>query len=269
VILSPRLAMKWEPAPRTALRFNAGTGFRVVNLFTEDHAALSGSREVRIVSELQPERSRSFTANLNQVVEFGPNPMMIDLDLFHTRFSNRIAPDYDLDPGQIVYDNLDGHAVSRGIGLSFNQNVDFDRFLYSVGVTVQDVYLERSGVREKEFFAPTVRGVGSATWAPRSVPVVFDWTGSITGPMRLPAYEAPFTRAERSPTWTLHNVQATWRLQNGAEAYLSVKNLLDTVQPSPLVNPADPFSESFDTAWVYGPLRGRHLMLGVRWGVAQ
>ena len=269
VILSPRLAMKWEPAPQTALRFNAGTGFRVVNLFTEDHAALSGSREVRIVSELQPERSRSFTANLNQVVEFGPNPMMIDLDLFHTRFSNRIAPDYDLDPGQIVYDNLDGHAVSRGIGLSFNQNVDFDRFLYSVGVTVQDVYLERNGVREKEFFAPTVRGVGSATWAPRSVPVVFDWTGSITGPMRLPAYEAPFTRAERSPAWTLHNVQATWRLQSGAEAYLSVKNLLDTVQPSPLVNPGDPFSESFDTAWVYGPLRGRHLMLGVRWGVAQ
>jgi outer membrane receptor for ferrienterochelin and colicins len=269
LILSPRLAIKWEPGERTALRLNAGTGFRVVNLFTEDHAALSGSRDVVIVSELQPERSRSLTLNVNHVMEFGPNPMMIDLDLFHTRFSNRIVPDYDRDPGQIVYDNLDGHAVSRGIGLSFNQNVDFDRFLYSVGVTLQDVYVERDGVREKEFFAPRVRGVGSATWTLRSLPLAFDWTGSITGPMRLPAYEEPFVRLERSPTWTLHNVQGTWSSGQGAEVYLAVKNLLDYVQPSPLVNPEDPFSESFDTAWVYGPLRGRHLMLGVRWGASR
>jgi outer membrane receptor for ferrienterochelin and colicins len=36
---------------------NAGTGFRVVNLFTEDHAALTGAREIIIANNLKPEQS--------------------------------------------------------------------------------------------------------------------------------------------------------------------------------------------------------------------
>jgi len=269
VILSPRIAAKWNPLEHTALRLNAGTGFRVVNLFTEDHAALTGARDVVIASELEPERSRSVTVNLNQVIELGPNPMMIDLDLFHTRFSNKILPDYDADPDQIVYDNLAGHGVSRGVSLSFNQNVDFDRFLYSVGVTIQDVYTSEDGGREEEFFAPDARATVTGTYNFRSLPLSLDYTGSITGPMRLPSYDEPFARPERSPTYALHNVQGTWRLSDEVQLYLSVKNLTDYVQPSPLVAPGDPFSDDFDTAYVYGPMRGRHLMMGVRYGVAR
>lgn len=269
VIASPRVAIKWDALEHTAVRLNAGTGFRVVNLFTEDHAALTGSRDVLIASELEPERSRSVILNVNQVVEFGPNPMMIDLDLFHTRFSNKIVPDYDVDPNQIVYDNLEGHAVSRGIGLTLNQNVDFDRFLYSVGVTLQDVYTVEADDPSDEFFAPKVRGVLSATYNVRSLPMRIDYTGSITGPMRLPAYAAPFTRAVRSPTYSTHNVQTSWRIENGAEFYLSVKNIFDYVQPSALIDPANPFGDDFDTAYVYGPLRGRHIMLGLRYGVGR
>jgi len=269
VIASPRVAFKWDALEHTSFRINAGTGFRVVNLFTEDHAALTGARDVVITSQLEPERSRSITLNVNQVVEFGPNPMMIDLDLFHTRFSNKIVPDYDVDPNQIVYGNLEGHAVSRGVGLTLNQNVDFDRFLYSVGVTVQDVYTVEADQPADEFFAPNLRGVLSATYNARSLPLRFDYTGSITGPMRLPAYDAPFTRAERSPTYSIHNVQGSWRIEGGAELYLSVKNLSDYVQPSALVDPANPFGDDFDTAYVYGPLRGRHLMLGLRYGVGR
>ncbi len=268
-ILSPRLAMKWNPWEHTAVRLNAGTGFRVVNLFTEDHAALTGAREVVIASELEPERSRSVTLNLNQVIEFGPNPMMIDVDLFHTRFSNKIQPDYDVDPDQIVYDNLAGHAVSRGVSLSFNQNVDFDRFLYSVGLTLQDVYTSEGGVREDEFFAPEARATISGTYTFRTLPLSLDYTGSVTGPMRLPSYDEPFTRPERSSTYAVHNVQGTWRLTDAAQLYLSVKNVTDYVQPSPLIAPGDPFSDDFDTAYVYGPMRGRHLLMGIRYGVAR
>jgi outer membrane receptor for ferrienterochelin and colicins len=269
VIASPRVAIKWDAFGHTAVRLNAGTGFRVVNLFTEDHAALTGARDVLVASELEPERSRSVTLNVNQVVEFGPNPMMIDLDLFHTRFSNKIVPDYDADPNQIVYGNLEGHAVSRGIGVTLNQNVDFDRFLYSVGVTLQDVYTVEADDASDEFFAPNVRGVLSATYNVRSLPMRIDYTGSITGPMRLPAYASPFTRAVRSPTYSTHNVQTSWRIENGAEFYLSVKNVFDYVQPSALIDPANPFGDDFDTAYVYGPLRGRYIMLGLRYGVGR
>lgn len=270
VIFSPRVAVKWNAGEQTALRLNAGTGFRVVNLFTEDHAALTGAREVVIASELEPERSRSVTLNLNQVVEFGPNPMMIDVDLFHTRFSSKIVPDYDADPNQIVYANLEGHAVSRGVSFTFNQNVDFDRFLYSAGVTFQDVYVvDEAGQREDEFFASDVRATFSATYNARALPLRFDYTGTVTGPMRLPTYEQPFERANRSPTYSIHNLQGAWKLVDGSEVYLSMKNVFDFTQASPLIDPSNPFGEDFDTAYVYGPMRGRHLMLGFRYGLAR
>ncbi|MBC8407273.1 MAG: TonB-dependent receptor, partial [Rhodobacteraceae bacterium] len=49
LIYSPRLNVKWNPETYTTIRLNGGTGFRTVNLFTEDHAALTGSREVFVV----------------------------------------------------------------------------------------------------------------------------------------------------------------------------------------------------------------------------
>ena len=39
LVHSPRVAYKWAPSGRWALRASFGTGYRVVNLFTEDHAA--------------------------------------------------------------------------------------------------------------------------------------------------------------------------------------------------------------------------------------
>ena len=97
-----------------------------------------------------------------------------------------------------------------------------------MGVTLQDVYTVEADDPSDEFFAPNVRGVLSATYNVRSLPMRIDYTGSITGPMRLPAYAAPFTRAVRSPTYSTHNVQTSWRIENGAEFYLSVKNVSST-----------------------------------------
>ncbi|HEY1010989.1 MAG TPA: TonB-dependent receptor, partial [Daejeonella sp.] len=62
-ILTPRIAYKWVLNDNNILRLNAGTGFRVVSLFTEEHAALTGSREVIVTEKLEPERS--YNANLN------------------------------------------------------------------------------------------------------------------------------------------------------------------------------------------------------------
>jgi outer membrane receptor protein involved in Fe transport len=71
VISSPRLAVKVTPDEHTTIRVNAATGFRVVSLFTEDHAALTGAREVRITEALRPERSATTTLSANRVFDVG------------------------------------------------------------------------------------------------------------------------------------------------------------------------------------------------------
>ena len=63
VIATPRAGYKINFDEQTLLRLNAGTGFRVVNIFTEDHAALTGARDLVIEEDLAPEQS--YNINLN------------------------------------------------------------------------------------------------------------------------------------------------------------------------------------------------------------
>jgi outer membrane receptor for ferrienterochelin and colicins len=92
-IFTPRLAYKWKINDNNIVRFNTGTGFRIVNLFTEEHAALTGSREVIVLEELKPERS--YNANLNYLKKmYTKNGTFIGLETsaWYTRFSNSIIP---------------------------------------------------------------------------------------------------------------------------------------------------------------------------------
>ena len=67
LIFAPRLNLKVNTSEWTTFRFNFGTGFKVVNLFTEDHAFVTGQREVIIAEDLEPEGSYNFSVNYNQI----------------------------------------------------------------------------------------------------------------------------------------------------------------------------------------------------------
>ena len=57
-IFSPRLNYKWTAHNKqTVVRLSAGNGYRVANVFTEDHAALTGARQVIFTESLKPETS--------------------------------------------------------------------------------------------------------------------------------------------------------------------------------------------------------------------
>ena len=278
LIASPRAALKWSPSDYTTARLNVGTGFRIVNLFTEDHAAYTGGRATVILEDLRPERSVSTTVSLQQIVIGLGDPITVDLDAFWTRFSNKIEPGYDV-PGEIRYRNLDGSATTRGLALQV-QGTAGRSLRYTVGGTLLDVFVEEGGTRRELEFAPSFQGTATITGeAPAGF--VLDYTARLTGPMTLPDY-APAVRAayeaatgvplrERSPTYTVHNVQLTkdFGLPGGrlVQAYVAVENAFGYRQPSPLVgyyegNPG--FGETFDTAYVYGPIEGRHFGLGLR-----
>src|SRR5690606_6588562 len=119
-IITPRVNYKWSsPAKTDIIRLSVGNGYRVANVFTEDHAALTGARKVEFTENLKPEKS--WNSNLNYVRKMmAGNRSYINLDAtaFYTHFSNKIIPDYDTDPNKIIYSNLNGYAVSRGISLN-------------------------------------------------------------------------------------------------------------------------------------------------------
>ncbi|WP_372636239.1 TonB-dependent receptor plug domain-containing protein [Fodinibius sp.] len=271
LITAPRLSAKYRPSERTTVRISGGTGFRVVNVFTEDHAALTGSREVVFTEDLEPERSRSITASVEHIIYFGSNPMTVGMDGFYTRFSNKIIPDYDRDPNLIVYENLDGHSVTRGASISIEQNFTSIPLTYNAGFTLMDVFTNENNERRALTYAPGYTGTLGLTYRFRWG-LSLDYTANLVGPKRMPDnYVEDFGRDRWSPAHATHDLKLTKEFTDvnssrgvGFEAYFSAENLFDYTQGSPLVDAASPFSPDFDTIYTWGPVVGRTLGLGVR-----
>ncbi|MGV4414339.1 TonB-dependent receptor plug domain-containing protein [Chryseobacterium sp. T1] len=276
-IHSPRLAWKFAPNPLHTFRLSFGTGFRVVNLFTEDHAALTGSREVVVAHNLQPEKSVNSNFNYILKAPIGESIFNFDFSAFYSYFSNKIVGDFDTDPNKIIYDNLEGYAISKGASLNFDIAWSSPLKLM-LGVTYLDVYqmYDREGITEKsqQLHAPKWSGTYNISYNfPKKW--TLDFTGQFYGPMRLPVLENDF-RPDYSPWFTLANIQVSKKLSNGFEIYGGVKNLFNFVPKNPIMRPFDPFDKdvdnpnnpngyTFDTTYGYAPMQGIRSFLGVRW----
>jgi outer membrane receptor for ferrienterochelin and colicins len=274
---SPRLAWKFSPKKNTTLRVSGGTGYRVVNLFTEDHAALTGAREVVIAEALKPERSWNSNINLVQKLVTKALRMNIDVTGFYSYFTNRINADFDSDPNKIIYDNLRGYAVSRGVSLNTEMAFNFPLKLLA-GISYMDVYQAEAGApKQQQLHAPRWSGTFTASYA---LPAKWslDVTGKWNGPMRLPVLPNDF-RPGYSPWFCIVNVQLTKKWGGSWEWYGGVKNLFNFVPRNPIMRPFDPFDKNiadpvsnpqgytFDPSYNYASLQGIRLFVGVRYSV--
>lgn len=278
-IFTPRLSFKYGIDSRNTIRLTGGSGYRVVNLFTEDHAALSGAREVVIIEDLKPEQSWNVNVNYNGWRNFSGGNITLDGSLFYTYFTNQIVGDFATDPQKIIYDNLNGHAISKGASASVELTLS-NGFKMLTAATVMDVYRKEknNGVYEKlpQLFAPRVSGNFSLSYNWKQPGIVFDWTGKINGPMYLPIVPNDF-RPEKSPLHCIMNLQLTKRIGNSIEIYGGGKNLLNFVPKHPILRPFDPFDKAandpvnnpngytFDPSYNYAPIQGIKAFLGVRW----
>ncbi|MFC0345809.1 TonB-dependent receptor plug domain-containing protein [Epilithonimonas hispanica] len=274
-IFTPRLAYKWSLNDNNILRFNAGTGFRVVNLFTEDHAALTGARDVIILNDLKPEKS--YNANLNFVkkIYFDSGSFVgLEASAFYTYFTNRIVPDYETDTNKIIYYNLDGHAVSKGISL--NADLTFTNGLkFILGGTLMENTLTENGITEQQMLTEKIAGTWTVSYKIKPWNLSVDYTGNIYSPMRLPLLGELDPRRPMSPWWSIQNIQFTYDGFKKFEIYTGVKNLLNWTpnkgNPFIISRSDDPFGEPtldnplpFDTSYVYAPNQGIRGFLGIR-----
>lgn len=270
-ILSPRLSFKYAPNKNNTFRLSTGNGFRVVNLFTEDHAALTGARSVIIENELKPEQSWNVNLNYATNVVHTAGYLGLDASVFYTYFTNKIVGDFFTDPDLIIYDNLDGHAISKGI--TINTDIAFTNSLKIIaGVTLMDVYQVevQNGEERKipQLFAPKVSGTYAISYYIDRIGLALDLTGRFNGPMKLPVGPRDIDpRPDMSPWFTIMNVQASKTFTNGFEVYAGVKNVLDFFPENPLLEPENPFGKNFDTSYNYASIQGAKGFLGVRWTV--
>lgn len=286
-IWTPRIAYKWATKNnKHIIRLNAGSGFRVVNLFTEEHAALTGAREVAITENLNPEQS--YNVNLNYISKFYPEVGIIsgEFTLWHTYFTNQILPDYDTNPNQIIYDNLDGHAVTQGISL--NLDIEFISGLnIMAGVSLMDVYTKENDTKRRPILTEKWTGTWGISYKIYNMNLNIDYTGNLYGPMRLPLLGPLDPRPEMSPWFSIQNIKLSWKKPTKDwEIYSGAKNLLNFTPADksiarahdpfdkkvefnengkPVVTSENPYALTFDPSYVYISNQGIRFFLGLRY----
>lgn len=288
-VYTPRIGYKYSLNDKNILRLNIGTGFRVVNLFTEEHAALTGSREVVVKNALKPEQS--YNANLNYIKKIRTNNnTQIDFDItaFYTYFTNRIVGDYQTDPNKIIFDNINGFATSKG----FSTNIEalfHNGLKLMTGFTLMENTLTKNGLTEQQMLTEKFTGVWAISYNIKKANLNIDYTGNVYSPMKLPLLSSLDPRPQYSPWWSLQNVQLTYEGFKSINIYAGVKNLLNWLpsQSTPFLiarsnDPFDkhvqfdangkaiatsnnPYGLTFDPSYVYAPNQSLRLFIGLRY----
>ncbi len=288
-IYTPRFAYKWTLNDKNIIRINTGTGFRVVNLFTEDHAALTGARTVEIKNELRPEQS--YNINFNYTRNFySQNGTIVSLDAsaFYTHFNNRIVGDFETDPNKIIYDNLSGHAASKGVTL--NMDFVFNKGLKIIaGATFMENTLTQNGTTEQQILTEKFSGTWAISYTLEKARLTIDYTGNVYSPMRLPLLSASDPRNQMSPWWSIQNIQLTYSSKKNLQVYTGIKNLFNWTpnknnpfliarahdpfdkevtfdeNGQAVATPDNPYGLTFDPTYAYAPNQGVRIFLGLRY----
>ncbi|MGB0366270.1 MAG: TonB-dependent receptor [Flavobacteriaceae bacterium] len=292
IIATPRAGYKINFDDQTLLRLNAGTGFRVVNIFTEDHAALTGARDLMIEADLAPEQSYNINLNFYKKSYTSRGWILgVEAALWYTYFTNQILPDFDTNPNEIRYNNLNGHAVSQGG--SFNIEARLGQFRAQFGASVLDVFTQENEERVRPVFTEK----WSATWAITTPlwneKLRLDYTGNLYGPMRLPLLGDLDPRAEFSPVWSIQNLKVSFQKDNDWSFFVGVKNLLNWTparnNPFLIARSDDPFDRnvqfdtsgtiqttvdnpyalSFDPTYIYASNQGIRFFIGVNYSLSR
>lgn len=279
-IPSPRIAYKWAPSYKFIFRINAGTGFRIVNVFTEDHAALTGARKVEFMDKIKPEQSYNTTLNFIYKMKVTQASLIVwDASFFYYYFTNKIVANYDLDPNKVIYNNLTGYAYSQGASLNASL-ASPGNFKFNLGVTyseVQNINKDSSGKEIASWQLQSPRWSGNIIMGYNfpTQNIKFDITGNWYGPQRLPILPNDY-RPQFSPWFCLLNAQVSKTVKDKFEIYVGAKNILNFIPENPIMRPHDPFDKSandpinnpngytFDPSYNYAPIQGLRFYIGFR-----
>ena len=128
-------------------------------MFTEDHAALTGARDVIFLEDLNPERSWNFNINFFKKFYLKQGVLLdLDFSVFNTQFSNKIIPDYDTDPNKIIYNNLNGSSTNQGASINLNLLTQ-NGIRLNLGTTFIDSYILENNIKTIPYLTERIRGV--------------------------------------------------------------------------------------------------------------
>ncbi len=263
---SPRVHLKYNPAPLWVFRLSGGRGFRTPNVLADHLGLLASSRRLIVLETPKAEEAINYGGSFLRKMEWFGQEAYISADFFRTRFIRQLVADLDRDVHQVVFYNLEGISYSN----SFQTDLGFEpveRLRLHFAYKFTDVKTTLNHRLQGQPFVPKHRALFSLAWQTANEIWSFDATTQWTGVSRIPntaANPAGFRLEEQSEAFFKQHIQVSkqWRL---FDAYLGVENAFNYRQSNPIIDAANPFGNLFDASMIWGPVNGRTIYLGFRY----
>jgi hypothetical protein len=213
------------------------------------------------------EQAWTYGVNLTFDLPFGfEEPSTFSVEYFRTDFKNQWLADQEFmshaPVPAILFYNLEGRSFTNTYQVDLTTDL-FRGFtlLATFRYNQSKVDLKGQGLVDRPLTSK-YKGVLNVQYTTPSENWVFDVTGQLNGPARIPSFAATEEDAY-SPVFPMFFAQVTRKI-NKWEIYVGGENLLNYKQPNPIISADDPFSSAFNASVIWGPLMGIRVYGGLR-----
>ena len=263
---TPRLHAKWAIVESSSIRVTGGKGYRSPNIFIENTALMTSSRNFVITETLKAEEAWNAGISFTQTFKIKNKECSFILDYFYTDFVNQIIVDVDRDIHHVYFYNLQGK--------SYSHSAQAELIIYPIKNLELTLAYRYNNVKETingelrdKPLASQHKGIVNLSYATKFEKWKFNITAQIHGSQRLPdAYlsnPAVHNPREHSPAFVTFNAQVTKRWKY-IEVYVGAENFTNYKQHNPIIAAENPFGEHFDASMIWGPISGAMGYAGIR-----
>ena len=284
VFATPRLHARYNPWKDGVLRFSAGRGKRLANIFAENQQLFGSSRKFNISNSssverlggaygLNPEIAWNYGFGFLQKFPIFNMNSDFSIDFYRTDFQNQVVVDLFQTAQQVDFYNLNGNSFANSLQLEFNLeiikhlNLRTSYKFYDNKTDYNSGNFQRPLQAQNRFFANLefethIKEKGQQ-WK-------FDYTFNWIGKQQLPLTTSNPIQDQLSffsPSFSLMNAQITKTFTSVFEIYIGAENFGNYTQKKAILGADNPFGTSFDTSILYAPVFGQMYYAGLRFKV--
>jgi outer membrane receptor for ferrienterochelin and colicins len=262
---NPRAHIKVNLSRASVLRFSAGRGMRVANVFVEQPFIMASNRRVIVEEAFKPEIAWNYGVSLTHKFKIAHKNAALVVDFYRTDFQNQIVTDLDQNTQEVHLYNLKGQSYSNSFQTEFNYE-PIKHFEVRLAYKWQDVRTNYNGALLQKPLIAKDRVLFNVAYATHYEKWKFDATVKWFGQNRIPNTGSnPIglqMDAYSKPYYTV-NAQVTKKFKR-FELYTGAENIFNFMQKQQIIDPANPFGNYFDASLIWGPVMGRVFYAGFR-----
>ena len=258
--VTPRFHLKLMPHEIVSLRLSAGKGYRTVHALAENNFLLASGRAL-VIDDLEQESAWNYGISSSLYIPLFGRTLKLNAEFYHTHFIQQAVIDYDSDPSQVRITNLDGKSYSNTIQVDASYPI-MKGLELTAAWRWNDVKSTYGGRLMEKPLTCRYKGLLTASYKTPLGLWQMDATLQLNGGGRMPT---PIDGLwdERFHAYEQVSAQVT-RWFRHFSLYIGGENLTGFRQKQTIINAADPWSDTFDSTMVWGPVHGAMFYAGVR-----